>query len=355
MIKYETERYKIFNKDKGLYGIEKKHDVLKQDKTVFIQDISEKKNLYSKVSEAFDKIHAETVIKKGDHVAIKLNIGGGIDYIQTSFSDPFICEAIIKKTRKMGALPFICEANMRARIMDEKLLKVRGYEQLCKKMNCKFVNLSDYTTVNMKCLNLDIPLKLPEILVKPETKIISFAPPKHHWECGLTANQKNMYGAIAEFRKSIYHRKYSRIDYAVAAAARIISPDINILGSFNIGTGVGPHFMYPVEFNRMIISKDMLRGDKVASELLGYPFQYIKYCMINSKNQPVDYRLHPDSSWLSVDRLHKIKKKSMDYRNVNLWKAILYLQYFLPHYFQIWLFPRMESLFTEINMKFFDN
>lgn len=355
MIKYNTDKYTVFQNKGKLYGEEKAHEVLKDEKTVLIQEIKRKKDLYHQISDGFNKINAKEVIKPGDHVAIKVNIGGGIDYIPTSFSDPIICEAIIRKVRNMGAYPFICEANMRARLMSRKLLTVRGYRELCKNMKCRFVNLSEYSTVNVRCIDLDVPLKLPEILLKPNVKIISFAPPKHHWECGITANQKNMYGAIAEFKKSIYHRKYSRIDKVVAAAARIMSPDLNILATFNVGTGVGPHFMYPVEFNRMIISKDMIRGDKVASEILGYPFEYIKYCEINSKNQKVEYELHPSSSWPNEEILNKIKGESMDYNKVNFWKATLYLQYFLPHYFQIWLFPRMESVFTWVNQEFFKN
>jgi hypothetical protein len=93
----------------------------------------------------------------------------------------------------------------------------------------------------------------------------------------------------------------------------------------------------------------------VASEILGYPFQYIKYAMINTKGKDVDYILHPDSDWPSDKTLSEIRSESMDFRDVNLWKATLYIQYFLPHPFQIWLFPRMENIFTWINREFYKN
>ena len=356
LIKYETERYIVSQNNGKLTGQEKDHKVLKKDDIVLIQKLKKGKELLKSVSDAFDKIEAESIINKGDIVAIKVNLGGGIDYVPTTYSDPKICEAIIKKLRIMGAKPFVCEANMRARIIHNKLLKIRGYFAMLKRNNCKFVNLSKYTTVEMHCHHLTIPLKLPEILLKPQVKIVSFAPPKHHWECGITCNQKNMYGAIAEFRKSKYHRKYERIDRAVAAAARIMSPDINILAAFDIGTGVGPHFIYTVEnFDRMIISKDMIRGDKVASEILAYPFHLVKYAMINTKGKIIDYNLHPDSSWPDQGMLEQIKEHVMDYGEVNFWKPILYLQYFLPHYLQIKMFPQMEFFFTWINREFYSN
>ncbi|MHA1843646.1 MAG: hypothetical protein ACTSWE_05205 [Promethearchaeota archaeon] len=91
--------------------------MLKKDKMVLIQEIYNDSTLQERVSEAFDKITAGEIIKKGDQAAIKVNIGGGIDYVPTSFADPVICEAIINKLRKMGAHRFICEANMWAREM----------------------------------------------------------------------------------------------------------------------------------------------------------------------------------------------------------------------------------------------
>jgi len=244
---------------------------------------------------------------------------------------------------------------MRAHIMHEKMLKVRGYWDILKKNNVKFVNLSRYTTVDMKCFNLDIPLKLPEILLKPNVKIISFAPPKHHWECGITCNQKNMYGAIAEQKKSIYHRKYERIDNAVAAAARLMNPDINILATYDLGAGMGPHFCYPVKFNRIMISKDMIRGDKAMSEILGYPFRLVKYAMINTKGKDISYTLHPDSDWPDNKTLEEIKENSIDFDSVNFWKPALWLQYFVPHVFQIKVYPPLEFIFTWLNKIFLKN
>ncbi len=352
MLKYESPRYQIFEEHGKLTGKEKEHDVLKKDDIVLVQKLKKGKELDKCVSDAFDKIKVETIIKAGDSVAIKINLGGGIHHILTTYSDPVICESIIKKIKSMGAVPFVCEANMRAHIMHDKMLKIRGYWDVLKRNDVKFVNLSDYTTIDMKCFDLDIPLKLPEILLKSGVKIVSFAPPKHHWECGITCNQKNMYGAIAEQRKSIYHREYDRIDKAVAAAARIMSPDINICGTFDLGAGMGPHFCIPVKFDRIIISKDMIRGDKAASEILGYPFKLIKYSMINTKDKDVSYKLHPDSDWPSEATLREIKDNSIDWDSVNFWKPTLWLQYFVPHIFQIKVYPPFEFLLTWLNKAF---
>ncbi|MHA1148432.1 MAG: DUF362 domain-containing protein [Promethearchaeota archaeon] len=273
--------------------------------------------------------------------------------ILPTYSDPVICDAIIKKVKSLGGKPFVCEADMRAHVMHDKLLKIRGYYDMLKKNKTKFVNLSRYTTVDVKCLNLDIPLKLPLILLKPNVKIISFAPPKHHWECGITCNQKNMYGAIAEQKKSIYHRKYERIDRAVAAAARLMNPDINILATYNLGAGMGPHFSFPVEFNRIMISKDMIRGDYAMSKILGYPFHLVKYAMINTQGGDYSYDLHPDSVWPEERAIRLIQDNSIDFDSVNFWKPALWMQYYIPHRFQIKVYPPLEFVFTSFNRIFY--
>ena len=355
MIKFETDKYVVEEQNGKWTGQEKEHNVIKKDELVLIQKLGEGKDLDKSVSYAFDKINAETVIKKGDLVAIKINLGGGIHGVITTYSDPIICEAIIKKVKKMGGIPFVCEADMRAHIMHDKMLKVRGYYTMLKKHNIKFVNLSRYTTVDMNCFDFDIPLKLPAILLDPKVKIISFCPPKHHWECGITCNQKNMYGAIAEQKKSIYHRKYERIDTAVAAAARMMNPDINILATYFLGAGMGPHFCYPVPFNRIMISKDMIRGDMAMSKILGYPFQLVKYAKINTKGKKISYKLHPDSEWPEQDIIKEVSENSIDFDGVNFWKPALWLQYFVPHRFQIKAYPPLEFLMTLANKLFLKN
>ncbi|MFX0180728.1 MAG: DUF362 domain-containing protein [Candidatus Hodarchaeota archaeon] len=349
MIKYDTEKFIITQKNGKLYGREKDHEVLKKNKIVLVQKLGKREDLKRSVSEAFSKIKAEDIINEGDLVAIKLNLGGGINYMPTTYSDPIICEAIIKTIKNFGGKPFVCEANMRALTINDNILKKRGYWDTLRKNKCKFVNLTNYTSVKMKCLDLDVPIKFPEILLKPNVKIISFAPPKHHWECGITGNQKNMFGAISEYRKSIYHRKYDRLDKTIAAAARILSPDINILATFDLGTK-NPHIPYVIKnFNRMIISRDMIRGDKVASEILTYPFQYVKYSMINTKGKDIDYILHPDSSWPKKEIIEQIKENSIDLDSVNVWRSILFLQYYMPHAFQIKIFPPIEFILSLLN------
>ena len=350
---YDTPRYAVYEKDAKLVGYEKKHRVLKDDETVLVQKIGD--DVKKSVAEALEKIGARKLISGGDSVAIKINLGGGIDGIPSSYTDPLIVEGIIDYLQGTGANPFVCEANMRTITMNEEKLRNRGYYEMLERKNTPFVNLSLGKTVEFYPLEFDFPLLLPEVLLNPKTKIISVAPPKHHWECGVTLAQKNMYGAIAERRKSIYHRhSYDMIDKVVAASARAMTPDLSVVGARKLCTGLGPHFCIPINFNYLVVAPDMLRCDMAASEILGYPYTKVKYAMLNAQGIPIAYRLHRDSVEVDAETKKKIMKNAMTQEQTGFWKALLYEQYFIPHWFQYNVIARFEFLATYINKKFYE-
>lgn len=349
----ETPRYVVCEEDGRLVGYEKKHRVLKDDDTVLVYELKED-DITKSILDAMHLIGAEEVIAPGDKVAIKVNIGGGIDGVPSSYTEPLIVEGIAKAVRSLGAEPFVCEADMRTISMTEKKLRKRGYYEILQRNKIPFVNLSTGPIVEFHPLDLDFPLPLPWCLLDPSVKIISAPMPKHHWECGITVSQKNMYGAIAERRKSIYHRKYELIDKVVAAAARAMTPDLNIVAATKLGAGLGPHFCIPIRFNRIVVAKDMLRCDKFVSEILGYPYELVKYAMINAQGEEVTYRLHEKSVGVEEETLKKIWKYRIPPERVRMWKRVLWLQYFIPHWFQYAIIPKFEFIGTAINKMFYE-
>ena len=78
MLKFEKDNFIVEENNGKWTGQEKEHKVIKKDELVLIQKLGKGKDLDKSVSDAFDKINAETNIKKGDLVAIKINLGGGI-------------------------------------------------------------------------------------------------------------------------------------------------------------------------------------------------------------------------------------------------------------------------------------
>ena len=140
MIVYDCERYVVEEENGRLVGHEKRHPVLKDDNTVLVQRFGD--DLEQSFLEAFERTGTEAIIGGSSQVAIKINLGGGIHYVPTTYSDPIIAEAIIKAVKKMGGKPFVCEADMRAHVMHEKMLRIRGYWDVLRRQEVESSNIS---------------------------------------------------------------------------------------------------------------------------------------------------------------------------------------------------------------------
>ncbi len=347
----ETPQYRLFKQGNRYFGEEKPHQVYTGDPRVHVETIGP--DAMKSVRAGFDAIGGADLFQPGDYAAIKVNLGGGIHGVLSSYTDPELVLGLELRLREIGVKPFICEADMRGHQMHQELLRHRKYLSLITDHHIPFVNLSRGKIVSFRCEGLKHPLALPKILFHPRVKIISFAPPKHHWECGITCAQKNMYGAIAEHRKSIFHRKFHLIDYVVAAAARIMRPTLSIIGTKQLGAGLGPHFCVPVNFYRLIFARDMLSCDKYCADVLGYPERLIKYHQLNRQGRKISYELTPTSVPVAKKSLEKIHKNYISPQYVQQWKIILWTQYFIPSSIQFDWYQYFEFILTWMNLKFY--
>lgn len=352
MIQWETQRYRVVREGATWVGREKPHRVLSQRPRVFVQAIQGDARLAAR--EALEKIGADSLIGRGDKVAIKVNLGGGITGIPSSFTEPAIVAGVVDALRDLGARPFICEADMRTLTIDQRMLRRRGYDDLVRRLDVPFVNLSRGQKVAFFLGDLGRKVLLPAVLLDPEVKIISVPTPKHHWECGVTLSQKNMYGAIAERRKSLFHfHGQSILDRVVAGAARIMRPDLCVIGATQLCGGLGPHLCVPINFNRIIVGNDMLAADAVASEFLGFPYDQVKHAMINLGDDELRFDLLEGSASLPSDTRAKINRHRVKPHQTGMWRRILMAQYYIPHRFQYRVIGRFEFLATWINQAFY--
>ncbi len=351
-VELETDRLAVYETGSGKIGYEKPARVLKDDERVLLADVEGE--VASLTEEALEKIGAGEIWRKFRKVGIKVNLCGGLEGCPSTFTDPLVVEGIINHVRSYGAEPFVCEGDMRGFVADERLVGRRGeLADVLERTGTFYVNLSRHP-IPFVCHGLDERLTLPEELIDPDTAIVSAAVPKDHWECGISMAQKNMYGAISDRRKAIFHRKWNRIDKAVAAAARLLRPELAVVGGRLAGAGWGPHFCVPVEWNRVAIGTDPIRVDGCMSEVYGYPYEKVVYAMINAGGEPVGYRIMDGSADLPHNALKKLKKHAMSPGRRRLWKALLYPQYFIPHRTQHEVSPRLEAAAGAFHHRFVD-
>jgi len=309
-------------------------------------------DIKASVGEAMRKIGDECLISGDDFVAIKLNIGGGVAGVPSSMSDPLVVEGVIEEVKRIGAVPFLCEANMRTVTMNRRTLVRRGIYPLLIRNNVEFVNLSDLPSIDFYPLGWRKPISFPLPLFHPKVKIISVPALKHHWECGVTLASKNMYGAIAERQKSLFHRG-GAIDETVAAAARALAPCISILAHRQVGAGLGPHFCIPIDFGYIIASDDALACDRVGCFALGTDWRQVKHLQINSGGRDFPIELVDGSKQIDIYTRARIARRAIPKWKMWMWRAILYPQYFVPHRTQYRYLFRGEPIATGINWLFY--
>jgi len=349
----QTDRLVVQEEDGRLVGWEvPRKTELSSEAKVFIAAIEG--DARAAAHHAMEAIGFREMFGAGDQVAVKVNLGGGITGVPSSFTEPELVAGVLETLLEIGAKPFVCEADMRSFNIDEKMLRRRGYLAMLAELKVPFVNLSRQPTVKFYTKDLDIPLLLPKTLLDPAVKIISMPTPKHHWECGVTLSQKNMYGAIAERRKSIYHLKgQSVLERVIAGAARVMRPDLAVIGATQLCGGLGPHLCVPINFDRIVIGNDMIAADAVAAELLQFPYDRVGHAKINLGQGELNYKLLPGSAGLDKKTLLKIERYSIKPEKLPAWRQRILFSYRFPHAMQHRFFGKFEFIATWINKLFY--
>lgn len=346
----EAGGYTIETRDGRQVALERRRDMLDPEARVYVGRMGD--SVPASVAGALERLDAGRFIDAGRLVAIKVNIGGGVAGVPSSFTDPLVVEGVIDAVRELGGRPFVCEANMRSMTMTQGMLARRALYPLLVRKGVEFVNLSDLEGISFFPLGWARGIELPRALLHPEVTVISVPALKHHWECGVTLAAKNMYGAIGERQKSLFHRG-GAIDETVAAAARAVTPDISILAHRQVGGSLGPHFCIPVDFGYIVASDNVLAADRVGCDFMGADWRDIKHIQINCGGRDIPYRLVEGSVEIDARTRERVARTAIPPWRMWLWRSVLHPQYFVPHKTQYMQIPRLEPLGTWLNWLFF--
>lgn len=275
----DTPYYKVYSKSGKLFGKEispRDYDIDKIDK-IFIRSI---KYFYDDPSEVLSKFPFNKKLSTISKILIKINMGGGVTGNRSTYTEPEIISSLIDYFGDSGIDIYLCEADMIAQIITEKLLRKRGYKEILK--SCKFINLSSVEKVRFFAFGVPHSISIPKIMLEPNNFIISVCPLKNHWETGVSLTEKNMFGALSEWYKGIYHI-HGHLDEVIAAAGRVMRPNLSIIGGSKVGIGLGPHISFPIPLNRLFIADNPIELDLYCCELLGYPSRKLIHANINKE------------------------------------------------------------------------
>lgn len=239
-------------------------------------------------------------IKPTDNVAMKVNIASGLTGNPSTYTNPDAVEIMADeisrvcedRTRPDGSVdrvcakPFFVEADnvwMDFVKVGDRVMESFGFMDLIDRANRKgkpnipFLHL---TTGNLWDGGKKIPWKewapegtgrvkyhflhphgfvtdLGQLLVDPQTKVISVSKPKQHMFCGISVDSKNMYGSYPDGDKSKYHQL--DIEGVIAASVRVQRPVLTLSDWTTVCAGwLGPAVCEPFVDNKVIMSNDFL-------------------------------------------------------------------------------------------------
>lgn len=241
--------------------------------------------------EAFQYLgNLENYVAPADKVIIKVNLGSAIfdevNRVEETVSHPDVVASVIDALLSTGVKSEnikVAEANSTWVNMDgdaqHDVQAKFGYTKMMADKGVDFLNLTKDVWIPFKVMGEQgmIDVVFPKSLLKDQnasqkTKIISIAPMKRHFTEGVTLSQKNMFGAIPESLKVNYHRTEGGLRHIIAAAARIMRPDIAINDGV-IGCALDHALCVPVNFKRLVVSNDPVCADRHTSEMMYYPYQ----------------------------------------------------------------------------------
>ncbi|MHA1405444.1 MAG: hypothetical protein ACTSSI_16895 [Candidatus Helarchaeota archaeon] len=129
---YSHWNYEIWKDGNDYYGYETEIKEKWSDSFLYIHELQDP--IVESVHESMDYINLNQIIKKDDHVAIKVNLCGGFPGIVASQTPLRVVKGVLEKVLAIcdHERVFLCEANNWGHVVDERLLKKRGYFQLCK-------------------------------------------------------------------------------------------------------------------------------------------------------------------------------------------------------------------------------
>lgn len=217
------------------------------------------------------------VIKPGDRVILKINQVAGLPPEMGSTTSPRTIEVVAQLALEAKAGE-VAVAEDAGRFFDTtEVFRKLGTEALAKRMGLTLLDLRkephrrvkvpDPLVAEASEVEFSVPLLECDVLIGL-TKL------KTHHQAGITGAMKNMYGAITDHYKALFHRR--DLEWAIVDLNTIRKADFTIVDGFPAMEGVGPHNGDPVPINIVIAGMDPVAVDTVCAAVMGFKLDQVR-------------------------------------------------------------------------------
>jgi uncharacterized protein (DUF362 family) len=222
------------------------------------------------------------VVSRGDKVFLKPNLVDGAPFETGEIVQLEVMEVLVEEAFRAGASEVIIGETPTWR---RKTRSIELYEQMTKRLNATFLDLSKYPFVDVEVKNpiLFNKVRLSKILDDCDV-FISVPTLKTHVQAGITASIKNMFGLIpgrpGTEDKGLYHR-LDRIEEAILDLYQACKPDLILVdgtySTFHTGPRPIEDFKETFRLDLTLAGFDPIAIDTVGAKILGIDPKAIRY------------------------------------------------------------------------------
>ncbi len=232
------------------------------------------KNVDSSVRRAIDRVGGmASVVEPGETIYLKPNFVAPRASSHGVTTDFEIIRVVADEVLRCGGRPIIFETPA-IEFDKRKVYQALGVYDFTRLNNIPLIeNFSDLIKIPVPGGKVFRSLRIPRILDK--AKIINLPKLKTHVSAKMTCAMKNLIGLLPDSEKRRVHIR--GVSASIADLGRVFKPILTVVDAMTCLEGDGPTYGNKVDLGLIISGRNMVSVDKVCSQIIGLPWQEVKY------------------------------------------------------------------------------
>ena len=239
------------------------------------------KDIDEMVERTFDLLGGVTnMISQDKNVILKPNAGHVNTPIESVDTSPEVMRAIVRAVKKANPKRIIIAEAGAIGVKTLEALEASGIAEVARDEG---VEILDLKGEGIELFNYKVPnpmsdikqIQLPKILFEDDTYLINVPIFKSHTCCMFTNALKNLKGCVQDNHHFVMH--CTNLIGAMFDLGEALIPQLNIADMIRPLEGFGPHSGFPVEYDVIVASTDMIATDTVCCHVASVPIDDLEY------------------------------------------------------------------------------
>ncbi len=224
----------------------------------------------------------DSVVAKGDTVALKPNVVTGKLSGRGVTTDPRIIEALVKLAFEGGAGEVLIVEGSGYGTPTSEALELSGMVEVAERNGVSVIDVDEDDVVEVEVPDPLILDKIPVSRSFYEADVrVNVPVMKTHDQMLMTLGMKNMKGVIQKPSKRLFHR--IGLAKAIVDLNRAVPLDLTVVDAIHAMEGLGPSFGEIVEMDMVMASTDVYSLDVIGAQVMGFAPGEVEYLKLAAK------------------------------------------------------------------------